>query len=44
MLARALAKLGIHEVIFNLSNVADITPLTILGNEVIPVVKPMGRF
>jgi hypothetical protein len=33
-----LAGLGFHHVIFNMSNVADINPLTVIGEEVIPKV------
>ncbi len=36
---RELAELGIQHAIFNMSNVDEITPLEILGREVIPEVE-----
>ena len=38
---RALAKLGIQHLIFNMPNVHDITPLEIFGREIIPAVADL---
>ncbi|NTW03733.1 MAG: LLM class flavin-dependent oxidoreductase, partial [Oscillochloris sp.] len=35
---RALADLGVHQAIFNMPNLSDLTPLEIFGREIIPVV------